>query len=640
MNRYIFITSLFFLFSPSGFSQNHELDSLKKELHYRKTDSSRYVLLREISRQYAKENFDSAYFYARQHLKLAERNQQKNQIIEAYKNISYAYDYQYEIDSTLVWYRKALLLAEKTGNLSQMCQLYNHIGIAHFYKGAYDQSLENLYKALNYSEQINDSTYIAKSCNNIAYILNKQDNPEKALDFLKRALAINEKIASESSLIPALFNISSISFKNKAFDEGKAYLTRALNISKKIKDTTYIAISYSYLAIAHARHQHLPESMYYLQQSLQLKDKIKDKYHYGQLLYDLAAVYANLNSFEEAEKLFLESININRSVRPELVAKSYKELAHLYQKNKNFEQALIHYKRYTQLNDSLFNIQKDKAIKDIETRYETAKKEKEISSLKAYMVKEKMNRKFWIWVSVLSILLAGTFIYFFYHSRKKSLELVKKNAIIQKTLAEKNVLFKEVHHRVKNNLQVISSILSLQIRYLKEPIAIEALKDSQRRIDSISLIHQKLYKKDKMTGIDMKDFVDDLVYNIIDSMRIDNRQIEYKPDIDENLVLEVDTVTPIGLILNELIINSIKHNKDKHPLLLEISLKKENNLLVLQVKDNGKGIDGDFDYLQKDSYGMKMIASLSKKLKAGIRFINQEGLLVRIEIQKYKEIEK
>jgi len=631
------ITYLSLLFFLNVTAQQKPIDSLLQLSKDTKSDSSKISFYQQISKLHAVKSFDSAYYYGKLSLKLASQINDDNLTIEAYKSISYAFDYQYQIDSTLFWYNKALLLAQKTNNKAQLSKLYNHIGIAYYYKGVYDESIKSLYKALDFSEQINDSTYIAKSCNNIGYILDKQGNHNEALPYLKRALAIKEKIDSKKSLISSLFNISSISFRNKDFNEGNNYLLKALSISKKIKDTTFIAISYSYLAIANAKNNRLAQSTHYLQKSLQLKDKIKDKYHYGQLLYDLGAVYANTNSFNESERLFKESIDINKSVRPGLVVKSYKELSDLYQSKQQYNNALHYYKKYTFLKDSLYNLQKDKAIKNIEAKYENGKKEQEINQLKANVIQQELNRKFWFWVSVLSLLLAVTFVFFFYSYRKKSFQLAKKNDLIRKTLKEKEVLFKEVHHRVKNNLQVISSILSLQIRYLKEPTAIDALKDSQRRIDSISLIHQKLYKKDSITGIEMKDYIDDLVYNIIESLRIDDKDIQYISKI-EDITIEVDSATPIGLILNELIINSLKHNRDKDSLKLEISLHKQNNILYLQIKDNGKGIPKDFDYQKSDSYGMRMIASLSKKLKATTEFINDNGLLVRLTITKFKEV--
>jgi len=247
---------------------------------------------------------------------------------------------------------------------------------------------------------------------------------------------------------------------------------------------------------------------------------------------------------------------------------------------------------------------------------------------------------------IYSLLLVGLLFLFYRFQMEKKLnrrelfrlqEVAKKNIIINKTLAEKEVLFKEIHHRVKNNLQVISSILSLQERYLKNPKAIAAIRDSQHRIDAISLIHQKLYTDENITAIKIKDYIDDLAFSIIDSLETGGKKVKYSSSI-ENILLEVDTVTPIGLILNELIINSIKHNSTTDTLHLQINLNKKEEVLVLIVSDNGTGVPEDFDFTKTDSYGMKLIQSLSKKLKADIKFKNKNGLEVVINIHKFKEV--
>jgi len=200
-------------------------------------------------------------------------------------------------------------------------------------------------------------------------------------------------------------------------------------------------------------------------------------------------------------------------------------------------------------------------------------------------------------------------------------------------------LFKEVHHRVKNNLQIVSSILALQERYLKDPNAIKAIMDSQNRIAAISLIHQKLYSKESITAISVKDYIDDLVDSIIQALKIDADKIVYTSKI-ENLLLEVASITSIGLILNELVLNSLKHNANEEILNLHIDLYKEKETIVLKVADNGKGLPRDFDYKKSESYGMRMISSLSKKLKADLLFNSNKGLEVTLIIKKYKEIER
>ena len=632
------IVFVFLFYSAVTFANNKsKTDSLLQVAQNTSSDSLACTIYLEISNKYSPESFDSAFYFGQKALKLSVQLNDSNLIIESYKKISLAYDYQYKIDSTLIWYNKALKIALLSNNYRQLIKLYNQIGIAFFYKTQYDKSLENLYNALKYSEQINDSTGIARSCNNIGYISEKQGNSKDALLFFQRALAIGEKINSKRRLIPALYNISKIYFKTNDNKSGMGALFKALSISKEIKDTSFMALSYSYLAISYANNNQLEKSNVYLKESLKYRNKVKDKYLYGQLLYDLGATYAKMNAFDEAEKSYVESIEVNKSVRPELLLKSYKELSDLYRNNSQYKTALEYSDKFIALKDSIYNLEKEKAISTIQAKFETEKKERQINQLKASVQQQKLKRRFWIWVSALILFITLFFIFTLFSYKRRSAELERRNKIIKKTLAERDLLFKEIHHRVKNNLQLVSSILSLQIRYLKNRGAIDAIKASQNRINSISLIHQKLYKNNSITEISVKDYIDDLALSIIDSFGAGLVQVNYSSEI-EDLLLEVDTVVPMGLILNELITNSIKHNVHKQELSLNINLEKKDDTLFLSIKDNGKGVSDEFLSHRTDSYGMRMIESLSKKLKATVKFINRNGLVVELSIKKFKEI--
>lgn len=252
------------------------------------------------------------------------------------------------------------------------------------------------------------------------------------------------------------------------------------------------------------------------------------------------------------------------------------------------------------------------------------------------------------WAYVFYVLLLLAIIAFFYkletdniihrNNKVQLTEIANQNEIIQRTLAEKDVLFKEIHHRVKNNLQIISSILSLQKRYLKNEDAVNALNDTQNRINSISLIHQKLYSDNRIVAVNIREYINQLAKDIIHTHSDSVHQVLFDSDIVD-MLLEVDTATPIGLILNELITNSLKHNAGQEVLSIRIRLTKETDRLVLELKDNGKGVPNGIDVTQSKSYGMKMVSLLLKKLKGEIQFIHENGLKIIISIYQYKEFE-
>ena len=633
-----FIIFLFlFLFYLSQAQDRKEIDSLISVAQKTEIDSIKIVSYHTISKKFTPVSFDSAHYYAQKSLDLAKGAKDTELIIESYIRLAWVFDDNNNIKRAIDYYNKALELAEKEKSISKLIRIYNHIGIAYFNIANYDKSIENLYKSLENAEKTKDSIRISNSYNNIGYIFERQKKYDKALDFYKKSLKIREKLQA-THLFPALYNIASTSFRNNDFESGEKYLLRALAISKQNKDTTSIAISCSYLSITYANNKQFQKSKTYLQKTLKLIPFVKNQYQLGQIYYDLGAVYAKLGNYAKAEAFYKKSIEINKKVRVEYLEQSYKELSDLYKKQHKYQQALDYTNKYYQLKDSIYSIEKDKAVSEVESRYESEKKEQKIVLLQSNIKQQKTKERFLLMITILVFLLALLSIFFFYTYKKRSTELEKKNKIINVALSEKETLIKEVHHRVKNNLQLVSSMLSLQQRYLTNPKAIDAIKDSQNRIDSISLIHQKLYSEQSLTAIKIHDYIEDLIQNIIDLFDIDSNDISFISQID-NLVLDVDTAMPIGLIVNELIINSIKHNREKTNLNIEIQLFKKQEKLHLIVKDDGKGVPENFDFQKSNSYGMKMIASFARKLKANISFKNDNGLQVYIQINKYHELE-
>jgi len=205
--------------------------------------------------------------------------------------------------------------------------------------------------------------------------------------------------------------------------------------------------------------------------------------------------------------------------------------------------------------------------------------------------------------------------FFAYSNRKQKLILAHQKTELQATVKQKNILFKEIHHRVKNSLQMVSSLLFLQGQNIEDEQAKNAIKDAQNRVRSLGLIHQKLYSKKHVEGVATTDYITELTEDIFNSHQLESQNLEYDLDI-ENMVLNIDTLTPIGLILNELIVNVLKHAfKTAHSdNKLLIHFYKENHHLILKVQDNGLGYDAS--KARKNSFGLKLINSLSKKLDA------------------------
>lgn len=204
-------------------------------------------------------------------------------------------------------------------------------------------------------------------------------------------------------------------------------------------------------------------------------------------------------------------------------------------------------------------------------------------------------------------------------------ELKQAEKQIKAALLEKEVLLKEVHHRVKNNLQVISSLLKIQATYIKEPFHREIFKESQNRIRSMALVHEQLYKSKDLTGVNIGEYLEELVSNVSRMYATSGRPVKMELVVDKDLIVDLDTAIPCGLIVNELITNSFKHafpnQAPKGVKKFEIGLTLCVNsfgLISLTVKDNGKGLPVGFDLHTSNSLGLKLVSILVKQLDGTI----------------------
>jgi len=197
---------------------------------------------------------------------------------------------------------------------------------------------------------------------------------------------------------------------------------------------------------------------------------------------------------------------------------------------------------------------------------------------------------------------------------------------IKASLKEKELLLQEIHHRVKNNLQVISSLLKLQSEYIEDKQAFQMFKDSQNRIKSMALIHEKLYKSKDLAEIDFKIYINDLAYELFRSYEIDPSKIALRMDV-KDISLRIDVAIPCGLIINELISNSLKYAFPQgREGGIKIALRSINkNKIELKVKDNGIGLPEDFDFRKTKSLGLHIVTILVEDQLDGKIELNRAG---------------
>jgi PAS domain S-box-containing protein len=198
-------------------------------------------------------------------------------------------------------------------------------------------------------------------------------------------------------------------------------------------------------------------------------------------------------------------------------------------------------------------------------------------------------------------------------------------AQIQASLDEKEVLLREIHHRVKNNLQIISSLLNLQSSYLKDIASRDVLKESKDRVKSMAMIHQKLYQSGNFEQIEMGEYIEFLVNGLFSSYGVDSDKIKLKTEM-QKVYLDIDNAIPLGLIINEIVTNSIKHafpGELKGKIFIKMAQDKKNILIV--ASDNGVGLPEDLDVEKTESLGMQLVNNLIRQIDGEVELKRTEG---------------
>ncbi|MDG2440497.1 MAG: histidine kinase dimerization/phosphoacceptor domain -containing protein, partial [Crocinitomicaceae bacterium] len=211
----------------------------------------------------------------------------------------------------------------------------------------------------------------------------------------------------------------------------------------------------------------------------------------------------------------------------------------------------------------------------------------------------------------------------------------KSNMEIIESLKEKEVLLKEIHHRVKNNLQVISSILNLQSSFVKDENTLGILQESRNRIRSMAIIHENLYRTEDFSSINFADYLQNLTANLIATYRIHD-QVILNSDLD-NIDLILDQAIPCGLLVNELITNSLKYawrSGEKGTITME--LKEEKGFVQLFIGDNGVGLPAKFEDMNSDTLGLQLVVTLVEQLDGELAVDSDNGTKYLIKFENIK----
>ncbi|MCD4746931.1 MAG: tetratricopeptide repeat protein [Bacteroidales bacterium] len=638
-----------------------KINSLENQLES-KSGIEKINILNELSELYKSISSEKSIEYANEALERSKKINYKEGESIAIKQIGIGYSLIGKYKKAIESHKKNIRLFKKMDEKKFLPAYLNFIANAFFKMRNYDSAIIYFKESLIISKKIdiqNESVISLKGLSKLYLLLNEFD---KALESLENLLDIYKETDNKNEIIYTMNEIARTYNLSGNTQKAIEYYYKSLELCEKTGITKNLAKTFEILGDIFYRANNYEKAMEYYQNSLNQNKKSGDLNSAAISLFSIANIYYCLKSY----KIAIENLNMSLKIAQlknleNLISDIYLKFSEIYDEKGDKEMALRYYRLFSNTRDIIFNEEKKQALAEQYVKYETEKKNQQIELLSKEKKIQELKLKQKTYQSYLSITIVGLglilviIIYSRYRAKQKAnvllaeqkeqlkkfnTELIAKNELIsgqkqeiEKRVKEKEIMLRELHHRVKNNMQVIYSMLSIQSRRLKDPDAINAIKDNIHRVWAMALIHHKLYLDEKLTKINMPQYINELSANVLETNTKIKQQISLKYDI-QNIDLEADLAIPLGLIINELLSNALKHAfNDISTPELKITLKEENNKnLILSIKDNGNGISDEFYSNNAGTFGLELVNMLTKQLKGKLEITNRNGACFKLTI--------
>jgi len=604
---------------------------------YGENDTIRLNNFCQLALKYSEVNRDSAIYYADIAFSIAEKLHQKFYQASILSDLGYTLLSSGDYGNALT----KLLVANK---LIEDKNIAKDVIITPFF---------NKYFTSN-DPKINRIILLGYIKNSLAMLYGRTENFDKQLSELKEAKKIIETETTDLNLRWTINNNIANAYLNMGKLDSALYFQQiVLPIESKIENKNYGGASNKAIGDILFRKGNFEDAKINYLSALKLLEKNKNTFYIALTQFALADTYRKLGRVDSSlyySKAGIANYRLLGSYVPEM-EEAYTALALSFKDETKYDSAFY----YLQLSKKLSDSVNDKEIKTL-TNFQNIgfKEQMRLKELEAERIKTKSNTQ--ILLLLTGLIFFSIIAFILYKSNrmkvKANLVLKDKNDEIEKTVtqlkttqvslaarnAENELLLKEIHHRVKNNLEVVSSLLALQSAQIDDPSVQSAMLASQNRVHSMGIIHQKLYQGENLAAIEMRDYFINLSENILDSFNAEGH-IKVECDMPK-LVLDVDTAVSIGLITNELLTNSLKyafHEKEKGA--IKISLTEQDTtantegVYLLKISDDGIGKPVN-EKAKGTGFGTQLVNLLTKQLDGKLTYEINNGTIVTLIFKK------
>ncbi len=603
-----------------------ELDSLNREVLGKDSLSRiKYAL----GKKYLKKDISYCKELLGKSLRLVEDIKDLDFEIQIKKTKSLAHINLGEIDSALYLLDEATAYYKKQDEYKKYGSCLIFYSYVYSETAEYSKALKFALEALELFSEVGDKRETQSAINRIGIIYRILGDPDNALEHFERIIAMAEKEGITYLYRASLNNASSIYMEKGDLAKAEEYILKTLELRKKENNPKTLGAAYQNLADLEKIRMDKSKAVAYIDSSIVLYKEVNFRTGVANALVEKALLLKDMPKYSEyrdaviAAHEYMEKWNLKNN--EEIVLEAYADI--LFDEGDQ-RGAFAALKESQQLAKDKRSYQTNKEIQRLENEVRIKAEQAKVLELSKQVEVKKLQTKY-------ALLLAGAagalILLLLYSNNLRK----KKNREISENLEEKEVLIKEVHHRVKNNLQIVSSMLNLQSRNIDDNYIKRAIVDNRDRVKSMALLHQRLYEGNNLKGVKMKPYIDNLVSSLLHSYHLKEGQIGLDIQV-QDLVLDVDTSIPIGLIVNELITNAFKYAfREGSDHELRVVLSEVNQKLILIVSDNGKGFEQEG---LEEGFGYQLIRSLSRKLRGELAMKYDNGLEVCMTFHKFKKV--
>lgn len=618
----------------AGAQPPKQVDSLQQLINDAKNNGDRALYMAALANIYATVNPEKAIaLYNKAYVALrpvtANNNGAKATIAANLSSM-----YQSTGDSLLEanWLDTAVNLGEHITDAEALSTIYsvaaNHYSIAEDYARAINYSQ----KLLLLGQQTGQQVKVAGGYVNMGNLYFKMGQQATAIQNYKKALAIQQMVENvkdsdeyKQNVEGAYIGLSQVYFEMARYDSTLYYAGIGIMLAIQRNDLDAQCIFLNVKAYALQKLNRYKESLPYARQALQIASANNIEYHLPNAWAGLAMGYAH-TGFKDSALLYgnrTEELVTKISQGKEDLVDVYTMWSSIYEGVGDYKKAWTYKQKELEAYKAFRDNEVNKAINNSDIAFGTRQKEQQIETLHEITRRQRITQ--WaIAVGLVITVIAAIGFWLSYRNKRRAA------AILEQSNKEKEIFLKEIHHRVKNNLQIISSLLYLQFKDYKDDKMVAALQQAQQRIKSMALVHNKLYEKQDVVHVYLKEYINDLASGILASNNPGGKDIHVSVEEKSDMAFSLDTSISIGLILNEIITNSCKYAfTDKAEGNILISLEKNgDNRYKLHIADDGNGLPGDFE--KKNSLGVRLVKNLARQMGGEASFASVNGTTVTV----------